>query len=67
MEFEWILHNIAYEISFGKDARAEDLNAGASIFCDDHGNISVAMKIAYIAIYSPIFVIWDLIANGGFN
>ena len=30
-------------------------------------NISVAMKIAYIAIYSPIFVIWDLIANGGFN
>ena len=44
-----------------------DLNAGASIFSDDHGNISVAMKIAYIAIYSPIFVILDLIVNGGFN
>ena len=67
MEFEWMLHNIAYTFSFGKFTRAKDLDVEASIFSDDHEGYSVAMKLAYIVVYSPFFVVWDLIANGGFN
>jgi RHS repeat-associated protein len=67
LEFEWMVHNTAYFLSFGTFERAGDLDAEASIFSDDHGFYSIAMKMAYMSLYGPIFVISDIIANGGFN
>ena len=46
---------------------AQHLNAGKSIFADSHGGfMGNGMKATYMMWFSPVFVIWDLIANGGY-
>ena len=67
VQYEWMLHNIAYYLGIGSKDSAASVDIGASIFSDDsHGIMSHAMRISYILL-SPISrTIFDLIANGGY-
>jgi hypothetical protein len=79
MQYEWMLHNVAYRLGFGGDP-AKNVNIGVSIFADgkshplreENGNISpegimsLAMRITYVGFSDPLSCIWDLIVNGGF-
>ena len=48
--------------------KTKDVDLGASIFSDNHGELmGNGMKISYIIFGNPIYWIWDLIANGGYG
>ena len=77
-QYEWELHNYAAWFGFG-GKNAKHLDVGASIFSDgklhplyNEGDLSVigiaslGMRLSYAYFGNPVFVIWDLIANGGF-
>ena len=60
-------NNIAYYLGMGDSRAAQHVNAGKSIFSDDHGGImGNGMKISYM-ISHPLYSIWDLIVNGGYG
>ena len=79
VQFEWELHNYAAWLGIGGDL-SKHLDVGKSIFADGKthplidkdGNISpigvmsLGMRITYIMSGNPIYLIWDLIVNGGF-
>ena len=65
MQFEWILHNLAYYV-FGYE-EAKDVNLGNSIFLDEgHGFLGLGMKVVYLII-NPALGIIDLILGGGWG
>lgn len=76
MEFEWFVHNVAYQgLSvlknlgindlFGRDMdklmdQAKDVDLGKTIFDDDHGWIGNVMKGAY-CVANPVAAVIDLL------
>ena len=72
LQYEWLLHNLLYYISFGTIQNAKSVNVGNSIFSDNHsGGImgvgSNIMKISYFFLLPIEIVILDLLANGGYK
>lgn len=67
VQYEWMLHNAAYYLGIEQE-RTRDVDIGASIFSDSHkSTMGRAMKFSYMLLGSPLFWIWDLSANGGFE
>ena len=78
VQYEWSLHNAAALLGFGESAENADI--GKTIFADgdnrrlreDDGSLSevglmsLAMRLSYFVVSSPISWIGDLTVNGGF-